>query len=167
MTEGAQSLDSDSPFRFLADGASNAIKKHSGPMSNILVNDWLTMSIQRAATTSKAMPKAAWRFWPQWTGTPTAKSTAEFEYYIIRSAAVTINVAQRHQMWLSDHSKVGSVGQDSNVRTIQIPPAVSYSGRRIDDYKNRWDIIERPLEHKCLAATLTLLAQAAPNSHAK
>jgi len=47
MAEGAHALDSDSPFRFLAGGAFNAIKKHNGPMSNIPVNDWLTMGIQR------------------------------------------------------------------------------------------------------------------------
>ena len=47
VAEGAHALDSDSPFRFLAGGAFNAIKKHNGPMSNIPVNDWLTMGIQR------------------------------------------------------------------------------------------------------------------------
>jgi len=83
------------------------------------------------------MPKAAWSFWPQWTGIPIAKSTADFEYYIIPSEAVSINAAKGHQMWLSDLSKDGSVRQDCNIRTIHIPPAASYSGWRIDDYKNR------------------------------
>ena len=81
-------------------------------------------------------------------GIPTGSSNADFEYYIIPSAAVSVNVAKGHQMWLSGVSKDGSVRQDSKVRTIHIPPAASYSGWRIDEYKNRWDIIERLLEHK-------------------
>ena len=81
-------------------------------------------------------------------GIPTAASTADFEYYIIPSAAVSKNVAKAHQMWLSDLTKDGSVRQDSLIRTINIPPSASYSGWRIDEYKNRWDLIERLLEHK-------------------
>jgi len=81
-------------------------------------------------------------------GIPTAKSTAEFEYYIIPSLEVSTNVSKAHKMWLSDLSKDGSVRQDGTVRTINIPPSASYSGWRIDEYKNRWDIIEQLLEHK-------------------
>ena len=48
VAEGTQALDADSPFRFLADAAANAIKKHDGLMGHIPVNDWLSMGIQRA-----------------------------------------------------------------------------------------------------------------------
>jgi biopolymer transport protein ExbB len=48
VAEGTQALDADSPFRFLADAAANAIKKHDGLMGHIPVNDWLAMGIQRA-----------------------------------------------------------------------------------------------------------------------
>jgi biopolymer transport protein ExbB len=48
VAEGTQALDADSPFRFLADAASNAIQKHDGLMGHIPVNDWLAMGIQRA-----------------------------------------------------------------------------------------------------------------------
>ena len=48
VAEGTQALDINSPFRFLADAAANAIKKHDGLMGHIPVNDWLSMGIQRA-----------------------------------------------------------------------------------------------------------------------
>ena len=48
VAEGTQALEADSPFRFMADAASNAIKKHDGLMGHIPVNDWLSMGIQRA-----------------------------------------------------------------------------------------------------------------------
>jgi biopolymer transport protein ExbB len=48
VAEGTQALDLNSPFRFMADAAANAIKKHDGLMGHIPVNDWLSMGIQRA-----------------------------------------------------------------------------------------------------------------------
>ena len=48
VEEGTQALDAASPFRFMADAAANAIKKHDGLMGHIPVNDWLAMGIQRA-----------------------------------------------------------------------------------------------------------------------
>lgn len=81
-------------------------------------------------------------------GIPTANSTAEFEYYIIPSLEVSINVPKAHKMWLSGKGKNDRVRQDSSVRTINLPPSASHSGWRIDEYKNRWDIIEQLLKHK-------------------
>jgi len=48
VAEGTQSLEADSPFRFLAEAANNAVQKHEGLMGHIPVNDWLAMGIQRA-----------------------------------------------------------------------------------------------------------------------
>lgn len=81
-------------------------------------------------------------------GIPKANSTADFEYYIIPSKEVAKHVAEAHAMWLKDVGRNGRIRQDSNVRTIHIPPSSSYSGWRIDEYKNRWDIIERLLQHE-------------------
>lgn len=80
-------------------------------------------------------------------GIPKANSSADFEYYIIPSKEVAKHVAKAHAMWLKDVGRNGRVRQDSNVRTIHIPPSSSYSGWRIDEYKNRWDIIESLLQH--------------------
>jgi biopolymer transport protein ExbB len=48
IAQGAKALDDNSPFRFMADAASNALKKHDGLMGHIPLNDWVTMGIQRA-----------------------------------------------------------------------------------------------------------------------
>ena len=45
-------------------------------------------------------------------------------------------------MWLSDPGKNGRIRKDSNMRNLHLPPGESYSGWKIDEYKNRWDIIE-------------------------
>lgn len=45
---GAEALDSASAFRFVADAATNALKKHEGLMGHIPLNDWIAMGIQRA-----------------------------------------------------------------------------------------------------------------------
>lgn len=75
-------------------------------------------------------------------GIPKPNTDNEFVYYIIPSSYVSKNVAAAHQLWLSSAGKNGLVRKDSDVRTIHIPPKVSYTGWSIDEFKNRWDIIE-------------------------
>jgi len=48
VDQGAQSLEDVSPFRFIADAGTSALKKHNGLMGHIPLNDWVSMSIQRA-----------------------------------------------------------------------------------------------------------------------
>lgn len=48
VQQGAATLEASSPFRFVADAATNAIQKHDGLMGHIPLNDWVTMGIQRA-----------------------------------------------------------------------------------------------------------------------
>ncbi len=81
-------------------------------------------------------------------GIPKANSDKPFEYYVIPSAQVSKNVIKAHQMWLNDIGKNGRKRQDSNIRTINIPPSVSYSGWDISEYKNRWDLIEGLLDDR-------------------
>ena len=45
---GAAALDANSPYRFMADAASNAVNKHVGLMGHVDLNDWIAMGIQRA-----------------------------------------------------------------------------------------------------------------------
>lgn len=81
-------------------------------------------------------------------GIPKSNSDSDFEYYIIPSSAMAKNVSKAHQMWLGDEGKNGRVRLDSSFRTIHLPPNASYSGWRIDEYKNRWDLIEELLNEK-------------------
>lgn len=48
IQQGAGALASDSPFKYIADAATNALKKHDGLMGHIPLNDWISMGIQRA-----------------------------------------------------------------------------------------------------------------------
>ncbi len=48
VAQGAKALDETSPYRFMAEAATNALKKHDGLMGHIPLNDWITMGIQRA-----------------------------------------------------------------------------------------------------------------------
>ena len=46
--QGAQTLDAGSPFRFIAEAGLEATKKHVGLFEHVDLNQWVTMSIQRA-----------------------------------------------------------------------------------------------------------------------
>ena len=48
MKQGAETLRSGSPFRFIAESGLEATHKHDGLLGNVNLNDWVTMSIQRA-----------------------------------------------------------------------------------------------------------------------
>jgi len=45
---GTASLKEASPFRFIAESGLDATKKHSGLLGKVNLNDWISMSIQRA-----------------------------------------------------------------------------------------------------------------------
>ncbi len=48
VKEGAGRLKPGSPFRFIAESGLEASDKHTGLMESVNMNDWITMSIQRA-----------------------------------------------------------------------------------------------------------------------
>lgn len=48
VQQGAAALEATSAYRFIADAATNALKKHEGLMGHIPLNDWISMGIQRA-----------------------------------------------------------------------------------------------------------------------
>lgn len=48
VEEGAKSLDESSAYRYMAEAGSSALKKHDGLMGHVPLNDWVSMSIQRA-----------------------------------------------------------------------------------------------------------------------
>lgn len=75
-------------------------------------------------------------------GIPLPDSDKPFEYYIVPSSEVSRHVYEGHKQWLGVKGKKGQDHNDSSVRTISLPPNASYSGWRIDEYKNRWEIIE-------------------------
>jgi biopolymer transport protein ExbB len=48
VREGAELLKKTSPFRFIAESGLEATSKHIGLLGNVDLNEWITMSIQRA-----------------------------------------------------------------------------------------------------------------------
>ncbi len=48
VQQGTNALEERSPFRFIAEAATNALKKHDGLMGHIPLSDWISMGIQRA-----------------------------------------------------------------------------------------------------------------------
>jgi biopolymer transport protein ExbB len=48
VQQGTSALDAKSPYRFMADAATNAVKKHEGLMGHVDLNDWIATGIQRA-----------------------------------------------------------------------------------------------------------------------
>lgn len=48
VQQGMNALEERSPFRFIAEAAVNALKKHDGLMGHIPLSDWISMGIQRA-----------------------------------------------------------------------------------------------------------------------
>jgi len=75
-------------------------------------------------------------------GIPLANSDKPFEYYIIPSSEMSKHVAEAHNLWLGAKGMKGQDHNDSSVRVINLPPHASFSGWKIDEYKNKWEIIE-------------------------
>jgi biopolymer transport protein ExbB len=48
VRQGADGLKKSSPFRFIAETGLEATSKHTGLLGNVDMNEWITMSIQRA-----------------------------------------------------------------------------------------------------------------------
>ena len=48
VQQGADALEKNSPFRYIADAATTAVKKHDGLMGHVDLNDWISMGIDRA-----------------------------------------------------------------------------------------------------------------------
>jgi biopolymer transport protein ExbB len=48
IEQGATALEATSPYKFIADAGTNALKKHNGLMGHIPLSDWVSMSIDRA-----------------------------------------------------------------------------------------------------------------------
>jgi len=48
VQKGAEGLKKNSPYRYIVETALEATRKHDGLLGNVNINEWVTMSIQRA-----------------------------------------------------------------------------------------------------------------------
>ena len=79
-------------------------------------------------------------------GVPKNNTDDEHEYYIIPSSVVAKNVKEGHDKWLNTLGKGGKVHNPTSMRIIDLPPKTSSAGWSVEQYKNRWDIIEGTLD---------------------
>lgn len=79
-------------------------------------------------------------------GIPHPDSKADFEFYIIPSKEVARNVTESYKIWMNTPGVNGQQHNDNKIRTIQLPPRSCLNGWNIEEYKNRWDIIENLLK---------------------
>ena len=79
-------------------------------------------------------------------GIPLPTSGQPFEYYIIPSRDMALNVSQTHELWLRTPGVKGQAHKDSKVRTVELPrPLKTCSGWDISPYLNKWELIEEIL----------------------
>jgi len=74
------------------------------------------------------------------------KSCGLNEFFIIPAEVMAREICKQHQLWLSKPGKNGQAHNETNVRTVFLPPHVSpLSDWTIEQYRNRWDLIEEVL----------------------
>lgn len=79
-------------------------------------------------------------------GIPLPDSIHPFEYFIIPSADMALNVREYHARWLSGIGKNGRVRQDSAVRAVGVGPKVYDYFWNVEAYRGRWDFIVKQLD---------------------
>jgi hypothetical protein len=79
-------------------------------------------------------------------GIPKVDIKKDFEFFIIPSTILSKNVTEGHKLWLNTVGKKGRIRNDSTMRVIRLPPKVSATGWSVEEFKNRWDIIEDLLQ---------------------
>jgi len=78
-------------------------------------------------------------------GIPLPGTNKSFEYFIIPSADVSKGVSTAHKKWLMTSKKDGSPHKDNDVRTIHLPPYKNLVGWNIEEYRDKWSVIESML----------------------
>jgi hypothetical protein len=79
------------------------------------------------------------------TGIPKPGDSSGFEYYIIPSSVMAKNVLEGHQAWLSIKGKHGQEHKDNQIRIVVLPPGKSNTGWDVNEYRERWDLLEEKL----------------------
>jgi hypothetical protein len=79
-------------------------------------------------------------------GIPRPESKTDFEYFIIPSHDMAINIQEGHRLWLEAPGKKGQSHNENIARIVHLPPNKSLSGWDIGEYRNKWDLIERKLK---------------------
>lgn len=69
-------------------------------------------------------------------------------FYIVPSRVMAKHVSRSHKRWLSKPGKKGQKHKDNNMRTVCFNTKKGAYRFDINEYENRWDLIEEKLESK-------------------
>lgn len=75
-------------------------------------------------------------------GIPTPGSTSAFEFYIIPAEVMSAKTLEVHKKWLETPGKKGQPHNPTSMRTVHLPPGKNRCGWSIEEYRDRWDLIE-------------------------
>lgn len=76
-------------------------------------------------------------------GIPNPGSDMSFQYYIIPSKDMAKNIRECFRIWLeTPGNKWRRHDPENKIRTIDLPPRTNLNGWSIDQYLNRWDLID-------------------------
>ena len=79
-------------------------------------------------------------------GIPEKNQNDEFVYYIIPSNIMSKEVIRSHKAWHEGTPAKGkSRNPNNSQRVIELPPKVTLTEWSIEEFRNRWDIIENLL----------------------
>jgi hypothetical protein len=75
-------------------------------------------------------------------GIPEPDREGDFVYYIIPSRDMAKNMKEQHAVWVSKPGRNGRPHDASTkFRSLVLPPGENHNGWKVDEYKNRWDLI--------------------------
>jgi hypothetical protein len=79
-------------------------------------------------------------------GIPSPESRSDFIYYIIPSSVMAKEISKAHRAWLEVPGRKGQEHNDSVIRIVNLPPYKSFTGWDVNEYQDRWDLIEQKLK---------------------
>jgi hypothetical protein len=79
-------------------------------------------------------------------GIPSPEFQCPFEYFIIPSIEMALNVSKAHDLRLKTPGAKGQVHNDSKVRTVHLPPYKTQNVWDISQYLNKWELIEEKMK---------------------
>lgn len=69
-----------------------------------------------------------------------------FKYFIISAKEMSKNVSESYKIWLKTPGRNGRIHKENKMITISLPPRKNINGWQLDNYLNRWDLIEKKLK---------------------
>ena len=75
-------------------------------------------------------------------GIPEPDRDDGFVYYVIPSLEMAKNMKEQHAVWVGKPGRNGRPHDESTkFRSLVLPPGENHNGWRVDEYRNRWNLI--------------------------